>query len=85
MNINNKERDMSNIINRINNEFDFNYQKFIKNNTVTEATSIKSADDSIDKYNNSINNKPKQIDVEEMDFDAENKSEEKVEVLELDE
>ena len=76
---------MSNIINRINNEFDFNYQKFIKNNTVTEATSIKSADDSIDKYNNSINNKPKQIDVEEMDFDAENKSEEKVEVLELDE
>ena len=76
---------MANVINRINNEFDFNYQKFIKNNTITETNTIKSLDNQTSKFSSDTTSRPVPVDVETMDFDAEIPNEENVEVLDLDE
>lgn len=76
---------MANVINRINNEFSFNYQKFVRNNNIAETT-IKT-----NNFNGNFNNKfngnsyDKPVEVETMDFDVyENPKEKEVEVLTLD-
>ena len=59
---------MGNVINRINNEFGFNYQKFVRNNNISEVTAIKPIDSKSTKFNSSEYSRP--VEVETMNFDA---------------
>ena len=73
---------MNNIVNRINNEFGFNYQKFVRNNNISEITAVKPLDESSSKFNENKHTKP--VKVETMDFNDKNPKEKNVEVLNLD-
>ena len=72
---------MRNIINRVDNEFDFNYQKFGRNNNISKITSVKS-NDVKNSFNNNNINQP--VKVETMEFDIQEEPKEKeIEVLNL--
>ncbi|MBR2833905.1 MAG: hypothetical protein IKE75_05770 [Bacilli bacterium] len=72
---------MRNIINRVDNEFDFNYQKFVRNNNISKITSVKS-NDVKNSFNNNNINQP--VKVETMEFDIQEEPKEKeIEVLNL--
>lgn len=74
---------MANIINRINNEFDFNYRKFVKNNNIAAVTQIKPVN-SNNNYNSKFNNINEPVKMETMSFEADKKTKEKsIEVLNL--
>lgn len=75
---------MNNIINRINNEFDFNYQKFVKNNNISEITSIKKNDKLNNNFKGNQYDSPAPIETMNFDIDANYKTEKEVEVLKLD-
>lgn len=75
---------MANVINRINNEFDFNYRKFVKNNNIAAVTQIKQANSNANNYNSKFNNINEPVKMETMSFETDKKTKEKdVEVLNL--
>lgn len=75
---------MANVINRINNEFDFNYRKFVKNNNIAAVTQIKQVNSNANNYNSKFNNINEPVKMETMNFETDGKTKEKdVEVLNL--
>ena len=75
---------MNNIVNRINNEFGFNYEKYIKNNNISNMTTIKPVLDVQSNINtnpnsNQITNNAK---IETVDFESIEPKEKNVEIIE---